>query len=98
LVNATNRLLIKASTKPLLLNGDPHRWHTRYGHISYKVLAHLKDVVQGVDIVPQVPEEELRQETCEVCQTAVSNRQISRRDARRTTRLFKKVYFDLIRC
>jgi hypothetical protein len=86
------------SSKPVVLKGDMKRWHDRFGHISFEALENLPIAAQGIEMTDILTRESFREahNGCHTCRTAVADRQISRRDARRATEPFGRVYFDLI--
>jgi hypothetical protein len=84
------------SSKLVVLKGDMHRWHNQYGYISFKTLEKLPTAVEGIEMTDLLTRESFREAGCHTCRTAEADQQISRRDARRATKPFGRVHFDLI--
>ncbi|OXV05301.1 hypothetical protein Egran_06931, partial [Elaphomyces granulatus] len=95
-VFASSKKSSKKSTRALTSAAPKDIWHKRLGHVSMEAIDHLSDALDGVKVTePRSPPTPLPS-PCEVCTIANMQYQVSHRPARRASKVFERVHFDLI--
>lgn len=91
---------VRTSVKPLVSEASADRWHRRLAHVSTRVVKKAAEMVDGVrineDLPEQLAEEEQEGELCQVCNLSNAPKQISRRPIGQTFGRYGRIHFDLI--
>ena len=95
-VFASSKKSSKKSSKPLTSAAPRDIWHKRLGHVSMEAIDHLSNALDGVKVTEQRSPPTPLPSPCEVCTIANLQYQVSRRPARRASKVFERVHFDLI--